>query len=349
MKFALFILASWTEPDASAQIRIYGEAVEQNQYAEELGFDSVWIAEHHSSRYGIFPSLMPILTYVAAKTKKIRIGAGVSVLPFHNPIFLAEESAMMDVLSGGRLEFGVGRGSTAYEYGNFQIDFDSRDARSQEALDIILGLWTTPRFSYHGEFYQVNDVTLAPSPVQKPHPPVFLAVSRTPASVDVAVSRDLPILTSFSTPEADNLGLFSLYAERCAAAGKPPNIERMPYFRFVYLAEDEKQAREYPRESLTWVRDLGGFRRTLTHGEEINVDLDHWRRTRPVDPPSYESELETTAYFGTPDQCVQKIAKLQKDHSIGYFGASMSFGSMKHAKVLRSMELFAKEVMPNFR
>ncbi|MCI0824796.1 MAG: LLM class flavin-dependent oxidoreductase [Chloroflexi bacterium] len=349
MKFALFILASWTEPDASAQSRIYGEAVEQIQYAEELGFDSVWIAEHHSSRYGIFPSLMPILTYVAAKTKKIRIGAGVSVLPFHNPIFLAEESAMMDVLSGGRLEFGVGRGSTAYEYGNFQIDFDSRDARSQEALDIILGLWTTPRFSYHGEFYQVNDVTLAPSPVQKPHPPVFLAVSRTPASVDVAVSRDLPILTSFSTPEADNLGLFSLYAERCAAAGKPPNIERMPYFRFVYLAEDEKQAREYPRESLTWVRDLGGFRRTLTHGEEINVDLDHWRRTRTVDPPSYESELETTAYFGTPDQCVQKIAKLQKDHSIGYFGASMSFGSMKHAKVLRSMELFAKEVMPNFR
>ena len=349
MKFALFILASWTEPDASAQSRIYGEAVEQIQYAEELGFDSVWIAEHHSSRYGIFPSLMPILTYVAAKTKKIRIGAGVSVLPFHNPIFLAEESAMMDVLSGGRLEFGVGRGSTAYEYGNFQIDFDSRDARSQEALDIILGLWTTPRFSYHGEFYQVNDVTLAPSPVQKPHPPVFLAVSRTPASVDVAVSRDLPILTSFSTPEADNLGLFSLYAERCAAAGKPPNIERMPYFRFVYLSEDEKEGREYPRESLTWVRDLGGFRRTLTHGEEINVDLDHWRRTRTVDPPSYESELETTAYFGTPDQCVQKIAKLQKDHSIGYFGASMSFGSMKHAKVLRSMELFAKEVMPNFR
>ncbi|MCH8282488.1 MAG: LLM class flavin-dependent oxidoreductase [Chloroflexi bacterium] len=349
MKFALFILASWTEPDASAQSRIYGEAVEQIQYAEELGFDSVWIAEHHSSRYGIFPSLMPILTYVAAKTKKIRIGAGVSVLPFHNPIFLAEESAMMDVLSGGRLEFGVGRGSTAYEYGNFQIDFDSRDARSQEALDIILGLWTTPRFSYHGEFYQVNDVTLAPSPVQKPHPPVFLAVSRTPASVDVAVSRDLPILTSFSTPEADNLGLFSLYAERCAAAGKPPNIERMPYFRFVYLSEDEKEGREYPRESLTWIRDLGGFRRTLTHGEEINVDLDHWRRTRPVDPPSYESELETTAYFGTPDQCVQKIAKLQKDHSIGYFGASMSFGSMKHAKVLRSMELFAKEVMPNFR
>ena len=349
MKFALFILASWTESDASNQSRIYGEALEQIQYAEEMGFDSVWIAEHHSSRYGIFPSLLPIVSYVAAQTKKIRIGTGVSVLPFHNPVLLAEETAMLDVLSDGRLEFGVGRGSTNYEFGNFKIDLDSRDVRFQEALDIILGLWTTREFDYHGEFYQVDNLTIAPSPLQQPHPPVFLAVSRTAASVDVAVSRDLPILTSFSTPEADNLGLFSLYAERCAAAGKDPNIERMPYFRFVYLAEDEKEAREYPRESLTWVRDLGGYRRTITQGDEINIDLDHWRRTRPEAPATYESELETTAYFGTPDQCANWISDLQNEHNIGYFGASMSFGSMQHAKVMRSMELFAKEVMPRFR
>ena len=107
MKFALFILASWAEEDPGEQSRIYGEALDQVQYAEELGFDSVWVAEHHSSRYGIFPSLMPIVNYLAAKTKRIRIGTGVSVLPFHNPIFLAEERAMMDLLSEGRLEFGV--------------------------------------------------------------------------------------------------------------------------------------------------------------------------------------------------------------------------------------------------
>ncbi len=87
----------------------------------------------------------------------------------------------------------------------------------------------------------------------------------------------------------------------------------------------------------------------MTHGDEINVDLDHWRRTRPVEPPSYESELETTAYFGTPEECVRRITKLRDDHGIGYFGASMSFGSMEHSRVLRSMELFAKEVMPKFR
>ena len=349
MKFALFILASWTEKDTSAQSRIYGEALEQVEFAEELGFDSVWVAEHHSSRYGIFPSLTPILSYMAARTKKIRIGTGVSVLPFHNPIRLAEEAAMLDLLSQGRLEFGVGRGSADYEYGNFKVDFDSRDQRTQEVLDVILGLWTTPEFTYNGKYYQVDGLTIAPTPLQQPHPPVFLAVSRTPASIDVAVDRDLPILTTFSTPEAANLALFDLYAQRCADAGKPHNLDRSPFFRFVHLAEDEKEAREYPRDALTWCRDIGGYRRTITHGDEINWDLDHWRRTRTVTPASFESEAQTTTYFVTPDQCVQRIRNLQDNHGIGYFGASMSFGSMGHAEVMRSMELFGKEVMPKFR
>ena len=349
MKFALFLLGSWTEEETGHQSRIFSEMLEQTEYAEELGFDSVWIAEHHSSRYGICPSLMPLLSHIAARTSKIRIGAGVSVLPFHNPIFLAEESAMLDVLSHGRLDFGVGRGSADYEYGNFNIDFDTRDVRTQEALDIILGLWTQDDFSFDGEFYQVKDLTIAPKPVQQPHPPVYLAVSRTPASVDVAVERDLPILTSFSMPEADNLSLFSLYADRCAAAGKALSVAEMPYFRFVYLDEDEAAAREYPRQSLTWVRDLGGYRRTLSHGDEINVDLDQWRRVRTVEPASYESELDTTCYFGAPDRCVERITRLRDDYGIDYFGASMSFGSMEHSKVMRSMELFAREVMPKFR
>ena len=348
MKFGLFIVASWPEKETREQSRIYGEALEQMRFAEELGFDSVWIAEHHSSRYGIFPSLMPILSHVAAQTKKIRIGGGVSVLPFHNPVFLAEEAAMLDLLSNGRLDFGVGRGSADYEYGNFNIDFASRDQRFREVLDIIIGLWTTSGFSYSGKYYHVNDLTIAPTPVQRPHPPIYLAVSRTAVSIDVAVERDLPILTSFFTPEADNLALFKLYTERCAEAGKLPRLDRMPYFRFVHVAEDEEEAREYPRNALTWVRDLSGYRKTLTHGDEINVDLEHWRQIRSEDPPSYESELENNTYFGSPEQCVEWISNLERDYGIGYFGASMSFGSMAHEKVMRSMELFAEKVMPRF-
>src|SRR5712691_6422159 len=327
MKFGLFILPSWPEAEASHQGRIFHEAVEQIQYAEELGFDAVWLAAHHFTRFGI----------------------GVSVLTFHHPVFMAEETAMLDVLSNGRLDFGVGRGQVVYEYNNFKVEYDSRTQRFQEIVDIILGLWSTPGFTYHGKYYTVDDMTIAPVPVQRPHPPMYLAVSRTPGSVEVAVSRNLPVLTSANTPDEDVLGIRSLYVERCAAVGKRPLFEDMPFFRLTHVAEEEQQAREIPRASLTWVRDLNSLRRTLTGGSEIYMDLEHWRRTRTVQVPTYETELQTTAYFGTPEQLVQRLRWLQEKYHVQYFGADMGFGKMQHADVMRSMELFAREVMPKFR
>jgi alkanesulfonate monooxygenase SsuD/methylene tetrahydromethanopterin reductase-like flavin-dependent oxidoreductase (luciferase family) len=349
MKFGLFILPSWPEAESAHQSRIYHEAVEQIQYAEDLGFDAVWLAEHHFTRFGVVPSAVPFATYVAARTRTIRIGLGVSVLTFHHPVFMAEETAMLDVLSHGRLDFGVGRGQVVYEYNNFKVEYDSRTQRFQEIVDIILGLWCTPGFTYHGQYYSVDDMTITPVPVQQPHPPMYLAVSRTPASVDVAVSRNLPVLTSANTPDDDVLGIRTLYFERCATAGKRPLVEDMPFFRMVHVAEDEQQAIAVPRDSLTWVRDLNSLRRTLTGGSEIYMDLEHWRRTRTVAVPAYESELQTTAYFGTPAQLVQRLHWLQEEHNVQYFGASMSFGKMQHAEVMRSMALFAQEVMPKFR
>ena len=125
---------------------------------------------------------------------------------------------------------------------------------------------------------------------------MYLAVSRTPGSVEVAVSRDLPVLTSANTPDEDVLGIRSLYFERCAAAGKRPLVEDMPFFRLTHVAEDEKRAQEIPRASLTWVRDLNSLRRTLTGGSEIYMDLEHWRRTRTVQVPTYETELRTSLF-----------------------------------------------------
>jgi alkanesulfonate monooxygenase SsuD/methylene tetrahydromethanopterin reductase-like flavin-dependent oxidoreductase (luciferase family) len=349
MKFGLFILPSWPEPEPYHQSRIFAEAVEQIQYAEELGFDAVWLAEHHFTRFGIIPLALTFAYYVAAKTKTIRIGTGVSVLTFQNPVFLAEETAMLDVLSNGRLDFGVGRGQVVYEYGNFNVDYESRTQRFQEIVDIILGLWSTPGFSYQGEYYQVEDMTIAPSPIQKPHPPMFLAVSKTAASVDVAIERNLPVLTGANTSDDDVLGIRHLYYERCAAAGKSPLLSDMPFFRLAYVAEDEQHAREDPREALTWVRDLNGLRRTLKGGSEIYMDLDHWRNTRPEPPPSYENQLQSTTYFGTPDQMVKWLSHLQQEHHVQYFGVNMAYGNLEHQKVMRSMELFAREVMPKFR
>jgi alkanesulfonate monooxygenase SsuD/methylene tetrahydromethanopterin reductase-like flavin-dependent oxidoreductase (luciferase family) len=123
----------------------------------------------------------------------------------------------------------------------------------------------------------------------------------------------------------------------------------MPYFRIVYVAEDEKRAITDPQEGVTWISDLTKLRHTLTKGSEINIDLNLWRHTRTEELDKEESLLSSNVYFGTPEQCVQRIRRLQKEHNIQYFGANMGFGGLAHAKEMRSMELFAKEVMPHFR
>ena len=349
MNFGLIFAPSWPEQDASQQSRIFGEMLEQVQFAEELGYEAVWLTEQHFTLYSVSSSPLPLATYVAAHTKKIRIGTAVVVLNLHDPILVAEEAALVDVLSNGRLDFGVGRGSTRYEYGNFHVDFESRTKRFQESLDIILGLWTTPGFTYHGEFYQLDDVTIAPTPVQKPRPPVYMAVALTPSSADMAISLDLPILNAYITPEKDSLGLRSYYLEKCAAAGKTPPVEQVPFFRITYVAEDEKRAIEDIRDRAKWVFNLHSARSTLTKGSEINMDLEEWRRAHPEKPGDFESRMDAAAYFGTPDTLVKRISWLQKEHDVQNFVANMAFAGMEHSKVMRSMELFAKEVMPHFR
>ncbi len=349
MKFGMFVLPSWPQWDPSHQGRIFHEMAEQIQYAEVLGFESVWLAEHHFTRFGIVPSALPLATYVAGQTKKIRIGTGVSVLNFHDPVFMAEETAMMDLLSDGRLDFGIGRGQVVYEYANFKVDYETRTQRFNEIVDIILGLWGTPGFTYHGDHYQVDDLTIAPTPIQKPHPPLYLAVSRTPGTIDDAVSRGLPMLTSANTPDEEVLGLRDLYATRCAEAGVEPQWADMPFFRVTYVAEDQKTAEEDPQVAMNWVADLNGYRRTLKGGSEIYADLDNWIKTRPEDPPSYESRLKSTAYFGTPEHVVERIKNLRDQHNVQYYTAHFSYGSIEHEKVMRSMKLFADEVIPKFR
>ena len=157
------------------------------------------------------------------------------------------------------------------------------------------------------------------------------------------------MLTSANTPDEDVLGLRDLYAAKCFEAGVEPQWDDMPYFRVTYVAEDQKTAENDPREALAWVADLNGYRRTLTGGSEIYADLDHWIKTRPEDPPSHESRLETTAYFGTPDRLVERLKVLRDRHNVQYYTAHFSYGDLDHQKVMRSMELFAKEVMPKLR
>lgn len=161
--------------------QIYNEILDQIVWGEQNGFDDIWLSEHHFIEDGYSPSLMPIAAAIAAKTKKIRIGTSVMLLPFHNPVRLAEDAATVDVISGGRLELGAGVGYKVEEFEGFAVSSKERGARTNESLEILARLWEGETLTFKGKYYEVNNVKLTPEPMQKPRPPLWVGGFTPPA------------------------------------------------------------------------------------------------------------------------------------------------------------------------
>jgi alkanesulfonate monooxygenase SsuD/methylene tetrahydromethanopterin reductase-like flavin-dependent oxidoreductase (luciferase family) len=344
MKFALFTHLPWPEGKEAAQI--IADTTEQVAYAEELGFHSAWLAEHHFTRYSIGASSLIIAAHLAAHTRKIRLGTAVLVSPLHNPLRLAEDTATLDLVSGGRLDVGFGRGSgSGYEYNGYNIDPAESQARFQESIRIIQGLWTTPDFTFESRYFQASHANLVPMPIQRPHPPVYIAATRTPATLDFAVSTGFPLCIAVVQDTAAALDLCQRFVAKSAEAGFHVAKSQIPFFRYCYVAETAEQAIKDTRDRLDWVIDIMQWRSTISEGSEVHQHLSDWRRSRRQLPLSYDYLSENRAVIGTPEQCAARINALQ-EQGIDYFGCNFDFGGMEHDKVLRSMKLFADEVMP---
>ena len=343
MKFAFFTHVPW--PEGTEPARIIAETTEQIQYAEELGFVSAWLAEHHFTRYSMVPSSLILATHIAAHTKKIRVGTAVLVSPLHNPLRLAEDAAMLDVTSGGRLDVGFGRGSGGYEYAGYGLDPAESAERFQDSIKIVQGLWTTPGFSYESRFNRLRDINLAPPPLQKPHPPIYIAATRTPATLEFLVSTGHNLCIAVVQDTAAALDLCRRFVELSAAAGHNRPMAEIPFFRYCYVAETAEQARRDTEARINWVADIMQWRRNIEVGSEVYQRMDDWRRQREQLPESYDYLAVNRAVIGDPDQCVAQIRALQSQ-GIDYFGCNFDFGGMSRDKVLRSMALFRREVMP---
>ena len=346
MKFGLFSHVPWPE-DVDPKQK-FEQTTEEAVYGEELGFNSIWLAEHHFTRYGLGSSSLVLASSIAARTKKIRLGTAVLVPTLHHPLRLAEDTATLDVISDGRLDVGYGRGAAGYEYTTYMVDREESQERFREAIGMIEGLWTTPEYTHQGQFYHVNRANLVPPPVQKPHPPVYIAATRTPETMEFVLSTGHPLIMGVVLDTPDALGACQRFAERSRELGHNVPISDIPFFRYFHVAETEEQARRNSEEALNWTMDVNQWRRAFPEGSEIHSRLDDFRRTRTELPPSYDYLCENRAFIGTPDQCADKIAALQSE-GIEYFGCNFSFGNMDQRKVLQSMELFAKEVMPRFQ
>ena len=349
MKFGLF--HSVQLPDPTRQQEYYDDALDQVLWAEQLGYESVWFTEHHFSRHGIVSATFSVLSYLAAKTSDIRLGTAVTVLPFHSPIDVAEQTATVDLLSNGRLDLGVGRGYQWGEFNRLNIPMDEADRRFKEALDVLIKGWTSKMaFDHAGEFWTFNDMTVHPKPIQNPHPPLWVAAS-SQASMDRIAQNGWNLLIGQGESFEKVGEQINYFGSAVGESGSKFDPYQVTVARAMYTHKDEKQVREDSEVPFMWFKETSAEvgAPPERRGELLPENFSEYRRrfsaTSSVD---YEEMCEKVVLFGTPDELIEKI-QLLSDLGVRKIILFVNYGGIESTKVKKSLELFAKEVMPQFQ
>ena len=340
MHIGTFLLMQ--SPSARPSSEIFARGIELAQAAESLGFRNVWLGEHHFSTYGYLSRPAQLATYIAAKTTRLRVGTAVIVVPLHHPLLVAEEIATLDLLSDGRLDVGLGRGYQHYEFERFGLQLDEARKRYDESVDVIMLAMSGKPFSYQGKYFQLPETSVFPQPVQKPHPPIW-AVAQSPYAVEQTVRRGFNVLTGGFGVTIEMLTEFGRLIRKVLDDVQPANPPGVGVQRAVYVTKDEADARdaaEHARWNMRVTLSLRNHYEKVENGRAIPVPA-------PKEP-SIDELLERHLVIGTPDTVIRRIKQLQDTVGMTHFNCSFWIGDMDQARVLRSMELFSREVMPAF-
>jgi alkanesulfonate monooxygenase SsuD/methylene tetrahydromethanopterin reductase-like flavin-dependent oxidoreductase (luciferase family) len=323
----------------------FEELIEQVLLTERLGFDEAWFAEHHHSDYGMLASPNLIIASLAPRTQRLRMGNLVSVLPLYDPMRLAEECGMLDILTNGRLNVGLGRGVPKDDM-KHRLDRDTAQARFEEGIEILLRAWTGETFSFAGKAWGYEEISCRPLPLQKPHPPIYYG----------ATSPDSPAMVA---RRGWNLALSRQPLANCAKAIRSYRDERAKHaelcgngdaimVRDIYVADSDEQAwREAgPQITRFWQLATDNFWR----GESISPEsLPKFTERYPYFPGGLTVQKMDewgTSLIGSPETVIKKARQMveiaKPDSLVGMF----SFGGLKHEQVMRSIDLFASKVMP---
>lgn len=334
------------------ELDTYRELIDQVDLAEELGFNAVWLAELHFHRdFSIMPAPLLVASALALRTRKIRLGIGVNVLPVHHPIRLAEEAATLDILSNGRLDFGVGRGHPfTGVYEGFGVPIGESRERFGENLEIVLQAWTKPKVSFKGKFHTIEDLEVTPKPVQKPHPPVYIAAV-TPETFGMIAERGFDIYYPAQvTPIPMLKNLMDGYRKTCINAGRDPSKLRSMVLIPVYVSEKSRQAKEDPEKSMMRYYAIGGrLLKELARKGNFPQQYAYYQELIPFfDSLTYERVLKEFAIFGDPSEVREKIAWIREELGIAQMLCWMNYGGLEHGKIVNSMRLFSEKVMGYF-
>ncbi len=327
-------------PSGAGHAEMFSRATAMAQAADRMGFDSIWCAEHHFSTYGYLSRPLMLAMHLASQTERIRVGSAVIVLPLHHPLVVAEEIATADLLSGGRLDVGLGRGYQRYEFERLGADLSESRGRFDEAIDIILEAFKGEPFSYDGEYYHFNETSIFPLPIQHPHPPIWV-VGQSPESIASVAQRGFNLVSGGFGVSVERLAQFRAAFDSALPNGTQPEGLRISTQRAVYVTHDESELPEIVEQARWNMRVTLSLRQGLARverGRAVAIPME--------DEPSTEDLLDHYFVMGTPDTCLRKIAELREIMGIDHFNANFWFGDMSQQQVLGSMQLFADEVLP---
>lgn len=342
MKFGLFCSFQSVEQPPRFE-EVYRAIFEQLAAAEELGFDSVLLSEHHFMENGYCPSLLPVAAAIGARTQRLKL-ITLLLLPLHHPVRVAEDAAVVDVISGGRLVLGLGLGYRDVEFRGFGIPKNERGRRMDEGIAIVRGCWTDDSFSFEGRHFQLDGINVQPKPVQRPRPPIWVGAQSKPALLRAAGTdghiygtAPLPFLVKQQHILHDAL------SER----GKNAAEFETTLIRECFVGESDEQAWEeageyflemYRRDYLSWDQvveaDEGGKARYATQQDDPMFERERFSRDRAI--------------IGSPDYCIAEIRRYREQLDFDNLILRMHMPGLPLDKVMRSMQLFAREVLPHF-
>jgi len=339
-------------PDRRSEQDVIGEQIDLMVEAEALGFDSVWTAEHHFTEYGHCASPAVTLAAVAARTERIRLGTGVVVLPLNHPLRVAEDFAFLDNLSGGRVDVGVGRGYQPVEFRGYGVDPARSREMFGESVEIMRRAWTEERFGFSGEFYRFDDLSVQPKPVQKPHPPLWMA-ALSPATFDLCARFGFHLLCApvFGFDLEAGSEHIARYRETLRKRGADEAAHNVAALTITYVAESTQQARSDLQDSLMW------YYRTLARyiapadGQSPIAGYEHYGAAREfLGDVDWDTVIERGAVVcGSPAEVADRIAEIRDRCDFTDYLGWTRIGGLPAAKVRRSMELMAEQVIPSFR
>jgi len=286
---------------------VYARAIERFDIMDREGYDAVWLAEHHFSSFSVCPSVHMMGTLAAARTKRLRIGTAVSLAPFYHPLRLAEEVALLDVLSGGRVNWGAGRGFSRGEFTAFGVPAEESTARFRENVEIVLKAWTDERLSYQGPHYQFDGVEVLPKPMQRPHPPVWMAAT-SESAIDWAASRGFSILMDPHCTHVELAQKRRHYGERMAAAGFSADGRDIPMARLIAIADTAERAAEIAARGAGWM--LGSYVGPQHRGVR--------NQERDLGPDPVARYVNDVMIHGTWQSVVEKIQSLRESAQLNY-------------------------------